>query len=268
MESVDPALRCARKAGTMTITRMPNGQYVDIAPGTSPDVVARIRAQNAPTRAAAPAPRPSVAAPRGSGPSTVRQPGQRYSPAELQARVASASDPLKDIPIIGDINRGVRAVSRGMTFGLDNVAGALGGGVASAAQGRGFGTGFREQRQSARQQRDADKERSPIATMTGDVVGAVAAPVGSTLRAASAGVNAGRAALAGRNLTGVGRAADAGLNVAQSVARRTGGPIGSAAVQGAVSGGLTTLTDTGDLGRAAESAVGGGLFGGALGAVA
>lgn len=235
----------------MSLQRMPNGQYVEIAPGTPPEVVARIRAQYpARLRTAAPAGRPET-------PVSASEARIRREVAERQRTSGRRSGiPLID-NTVGRITRPLATATdnavHGMSFGLDDV---LEGGVAAASaalQGRDAGQAYRETREVRRRIRDQNDEETPVSGGIGTVVGLVGAPVRSVLGLGARGVTA----VAPRAAPMLARAA-----------RATAGPIGTGAVQGATQAGLMTLADTdGDVGRAAQSAIGGGIAGGAGGAV-
>lgn len=233
----------------MSVQRMPNGQYVEIADGTPPEVVARIRARYAPARTAAPAARAET--PR---PSENRRTGQRYSEAELARRVASASDPLGNIPIIGNINRGVNEYVHQATLHLNDVLAPAAIAGTRALRGGNFRQEYSAEQEAMRSQRNRERERSPLATGVGGLAGMVAAPIPGFGRAAEAGLASVSAARGGLN--GAGRAASAVLRGAR-------GQVGGAAATGATQAGLSTLIDTnGNVGDALQSAA----FGGALGA--
>lgn len=228
----------------MSLQRMPNGQYVNIADGTPPEVIARIRAQHMPSRTAAPR----------AAPVTEREARVRKLVTDGRRGRSSGVPWIDDT--VGRVTRPLDTFAdnavHGVTFGLDDV---IEGGVAAAGaalKGRSAGDAYSEQREARRRIRNQNNEENSIAGGVGTVAGWVGQPVEGVLKLGGKAI----AAVAPRAAPTLARAA-----------AMTRGPIAQGAVQGATGAGLTTLAETdGNIGQAAQSALLGGTLGAGAGA--
>jgi len=235
----------------MATERMPNGQLVDFAPGTSPEVKAQVRA-----RYAAPA-RPTL---------TARPAAPDPRAADIQRRAANmaqASDLTKSLVPFANGATGdmARAVQRGASMYLkDPVQSAISAGIASLG-GKNFRDEYTRNQEAAHLLANKDYGDHPIRTGAAEFAGSMIVPVGEATGLARLTPNAAKAAAA----TKVGRVVAKAASTPVGVAIRTGANMGALNAAGAT-------VDKGDISQLPEAmmagAAGGGALGGMLGGAA
>ena len=252
----------------MPLKQMPNGEWVDIAAGTSPEIEARIRAQFS-------KPVARVASNTAAPSRTKERYGAKEDEADIQRQLKRTKD--RQNGPLGALVRGNRALDAftgsftdTATFGLPSVlasaaiAGTKGVGEAIANKDISrIGRRYNIQREVDRRQQSEVNSEHPYASLAGTIAGAFGSPVG-----AETGLGLVGSKLAAKVPT-VGKVARAvGATPAVKLVARVGGsPIGTAARAGANNAALGAFINSdGDLNSAKDAYLAGGLTGGALGA--
>jgi hypothetical protein len=236
----------------MALAKMPNGAYVDIPDDITPQGMARLTARygGAPAttfKASTPAPtRPAPKAPDDTE-QRIEQLTRKSKPG-----IGGAMDAFKDNAV------------HNMTFGLDDVVGpamsaATEGGIRAIQRGDigEVGKQYSVARQANRRSRASAQEEHPIASGGGGLVGVLTGPLG-----AETGAKALATKVAPQLTEKVLKSA-----AGRAIAKVGSSSIGTGARAGFNQGFVTGLTDTGDVGDAANQGLIGGVAGGAASAL-
>lgn len=178
---------------------------------------------------------------------------------ELQAFISKASKPKK--VETGMVESLARGAAQGLSFENADEIAAFFSGLGGVASGEGFGEAYEKGLEESRAEYAAAEQEYPIASTVGQIAGGVGQGLGLSLLPGASAASASKAITAGSRLKNL---------LLPSVSKSAGKNIASAALTGAVTGGLTELgasedKDIGDLGSGALS---GAAVGGALGTVA
>lgn len=272
----------------MTAMRMPNGQYVDIPPGTPPDVIERVKAQYrraAPVVASVqPGTLPGSLAPGATDAYNSAPKGPATSSEKLTAAYKANLDGkggLMDVPILGSALKALEAMTHEASFHADDQLEAAAEAALPLSGVQSDGTlNWNERRKALlegiKEHRAAAAAEDPLSVGAGSLFGMIKAPLGvfgkgGMLAKEGVGAAADVAARAASK-AGLPYAVQGGIAAARGAARGIGakvapmfeGAIGQGALQGAGQGGLTSLVDTGDPNVALRGALGG-ATGGAIG---
>lgn len=236
----------------MPLQRMPNGEFVEIADGTPPEVVAKIAAQfkPEPARAQTRVQRREAGQPRRSG--------------------GSLADDLKRLPGGGSdaTDQFLSTATFGASDVIRNAAQALGTTAVRALEGKGYSSpieNYKALSKFNREEGERYERANPLTAAAAQAGGAILNPVGTGEQGALA---VGRAAtrLAGQGgraapaLASVGNAA---TKAGEFIGRR--GAIGSGIIAGANQGALQSAAQSENFADVPENLIRGGVVGGALG---
>ena len=153
----------------MPLVRMPNGEYVNIADGTPPDVVARIRAQY-PAKAQSAAPRQPNAI------DTRKAEVDRI----VQERAMRRKAPIKALQGFSDaVDLGGDNLASTYTLGITDAMDAGGSALKEVFKGKNFREQYNLQKDAIKQERASFAEANPIVSGVGTVAGMVANPLGA-----------------------------------------------------------------------------------------
>lgn len=216
----------------MALYEMPNGEYIDIDDGASPEVIASIRKQY------------SVSPRKSRAPGTPRK--------EVVKKDPIRSGGLYDIPGVGSVLRGLDDLTegskRGVTLSFNDEIEGAGGAVT--------GQGYTASRNAARERGRLASDRSPILYGTGEIGSGLAMPVGLGVKAAQGAGN-----VAGR--LGIDKAAQALNRTGDFV--QGGGAIRQGVTAGAGYGAVNAAGSADELGDVPEALLAGGALGAATG---
>lgn len=242
----------------MTMTRMPNGEYVDLPDDITPEGRAKVEAQFKATRVSRRAQQPTNERGR---PITAEQ-------AEVNRRVKARED--RDIS--GGFNTFNDKLRHGNFFGIDDeIAGA----VSAATRGTynaikegslsEYGKEYRIARDTEKKVQRRFDERNPVTGAAAEVVGAIANPVGTgEMLVTNAGKLLGKAAIPTRSGARVIGADNALTRLGTRMSQA--GPVAKAAMAGGFQGSLNAAGNSEDLAHMPGDAINGALFGMGAGA--
>ena len=243
----------------MSIQRMPNGQLVDIADGTPPDVVARIRSQYA-AKSGSP-----TASANSTRPTSTPPPPQKSFLRQMGDNLVESGKNFIEAPYLpfGTPTNVVHGVQRGLSLNtVDPLKSAIEAGVAAIRGKDSFSHAYTQNQDAAHAQAAQDRDQHPITTSLAEIGGSLVMPVGPI---------GGGLARAARFAPGIAKALAEAKGVGTAV-RLARSPVGVAARTGVTAGGLSALGNTIDkgdyenvAGNIGEGALAGGIFGGVLG---
>lgn len=236
----------------MALHEMPNGEYVDIDDGATPEVIASVKKQySGASRKSRPTGKSRTEIARDKRIADTRQVNRELVTHNLPFGIGAAIKGLDQFGArdVGDtVSDFAQGVGRGGTLSfIDEIAGA-----GSALTGQGYKQG----RDTARAVDREARERSPFAHGAGELSGAVALPFG----------------MAGRAAQGVGNVAGKyGLEAAANALGRSaqalkgGGAVRQGVIAGAEQGALNAAGSAEEMGDVPEALLSGGALGGLAG---
>lgn len=242
----------------MPLKRMPNGEWVDIADGTPPEVEARIRSQHA-RKANNPAPRAS------SIRNTFRE--GYDTPMGRTPGIAEAATNFAMAPFLpfGTPSHIVRGVQRGLSFNMaDPIKSAIGAGLQAIAGNGSIPDNYRRNQDTAHRQVAQDYSENPYSTGAAEIAGSLVVPIGPKTGVASAATRIASTAPTAAKALAAARASKAGV----AAAKVANAPVAIAARTGVNAGALNALgstVDRGDLEHLPENVMHGGVVGGVFG---
>lgn len=252
----------------MPLKRMPNGEYVDVPDGISPQALAKIESQYKQTRV-----QKREAAAVNQQRAADRQPSvqeqamiERDRRRKARAARTGISGFIRDV---SDVTANLDPLNwfgglggSGITFNFDDEIQGFGGGLKSLAQGEGYSKGYNLNREIREQEKSEARAANPVAGTVAEIGGSLLNPVGT-----GAGLLRGAGTLASRVAPKVGAA------LTGTAARLSNaGAITKGIATGATTGALNAAGSSESLdqlpGDAGAGALFGAGFGGGLGILA